>query len=207
MICAGNRSSDLAPMLVAAAVAAAPLAPTATPAFAQTEPPVPAAYAPYAFLIGEWDVGRPGGPPAAVTRFRWSSGKTYIWYSGALLVDGKEQPSFEGLLVWNGVRKNLDMLLVLDPTSGNLVQEQGTVHAEPDGTVVRTITVYYSPGNPVPPRWDRAAGPDGAAAEFRHTFTSLGADRIATTIMYKTADGWRTSFPGSDSLVMTRRPS
>jgi hypothetical protein len=166
---------------------------------------MPGPYAPYAFLIGEWDVGPAGGPPAAVARFRWGSAKTYIWYSGALLVGGKEQPTFEGLLVWNGMRQNLDMLLVLEPASGNLVQEQGTMRLEPDGTVVRDITVYYSQGNALPPRWDKAAGPGGATAQFRQTFRRTGPDSLATSVFLKTAAGWVPSFPGSDNLVMTRQ--
>jgi hypothetical protein len=167
--------------------------------------PMPGPYAPFAFLIGEWDVGPAGGQRAAVARFRWGSAKTYIWYSGALLVNGKEQPTFEGLLVWNGVRQNLDMLLVLDPASGNLVQEQGTMRVEPDGTVVREITVYYSQGNALPPRWEQAAGPGGATAHFRQTFKRTGSRSISTSVMLETADGWIPSFPGSDRLVMTRQ--
>jgi hypothetical protein len=169
--------------------------------------PHPSPYAPFEFLIGEWNVGPAGGQPAAVARFRWGSAKTYIWYSGALLVSGKEQPTFEGLLVWNGVRKNLDMLLVLEPASSNLIQEQGTMRLEPDGTVVRDITVYYSQGNAVPPRWEQAAGPAGATAQFRQTFKRTGPGSISTSVTLKTADGWIPSFPGSDKLVMTRQVS
>jgi len=165
----------------------------------------PAPYVPYAFLIGEWDVGLAGGKPAAVSRFRWGPARTYIWYSGALLVEGGEQPSWEGLLVWNGVRKSVDFLLVLEPASGNLVQEQGTVHVAPDGTVVREITAFYSEGNAVPPKWDKAAGPEGTSAQFRHTFKPDGPNRILSSVMRKTESGWVPNFPGSDHLVMTRR--
>jgi hypothetical protein len=135
---------------------------------------IPKAYEPYAFLIGEWEVGSEGGAPAAVTRFRWGPKQTYIWYSGGLLVNGKEQPGFEGLLVWNGVHHNLDMLLVLDLDTGGLVQEQGAVSVEADGSVVRDITVYYSEGNALPPDWKKAAGPTGAKAHFRQTFKLIG---------------------------------
>lgn len=176
-------------------------------ASAETEVAVPAAYAPYAFLIGEWDVSVQGGKPAAVSRFRWSPAKTYIWWSGAILREGKEEPSWEGLLVWNGVRKKIDFLVVLDPASGNLVQEQGTLSREADGTVKREITAFYSEGNPVPPKWDTVAGPEGARAQFRHTFRPDGPDRILSTVMRKTEDGWVPNFPGSDRLVMTRRTS
>lgn len=179
--------------------------PPVTAVGAEQEVATPPPYAPYAFLIGDWDVGPIGGKAAAVSRFRWGPARTYIWYSGALLVDGGEQPSWEGLLVWNGVRKSLDFLLVLEPTSGNLVQEQGTLHIEQDGTVVREITAFYSEGNAVPPKWDKAAGPEGASAQFRHTFKPDGKDRILSSVMRKTEDGWAPNFPGSDHLVMTRR--
>jgi hypothetical protein len=177
-----------------------------TAARADQEGTTPTPYVPYAFLIGEWDVGPIGGKAAAVARLRWGPAMTYIWYSGALLVEGREQPSWEGMLVWNGVRKNLDMLLVLEPSSGNLVQEQGSVHIEPDGTVVREITVFYSEGNAMPPTWDKAAGPAGASAEYRHTFKPDGPDRILSSAMRKAENGWVPSFVGSDNLVMTRRP-
>lgn len=178
---------------------------TGAVAHAEPQSEIPAAYAPYAFLVGDWDVGVEGRKPAAVSRIHWSSAKTYLWYSGALLVEGKEVPSWEGLLVWNGVRKQLDFLMVLDPASGKLVQEQGSLHVEADGTVVREITAYYSEGNPVPPNWDTLAGPAGASAQFRHTFRADGPNRILSTVMRKTADGWAANFPGSDHLVMTRR--
>jgi hypothetical protein len=185
--------------------AVGPELPPGAPLQAGQDTETPAPYIPYAFLIGEWDVGIAGGKTAAVSRFRWGPTKTYIWYSGALLVEGGEQPSWEGLLVWNGVRKTLDFLLVLEPASGNLVQEQGTMHVEHDGSVVRDITAFYSEGNVVPPNWDTAAGPEGASAQFRHTFKLDGPERILSSVMRKTEAGWIPSFPGSDHLVMTRR--
>ncbi len=173
--------------------------------WAEEEVATPAPYAPCAFLIGEWNVGPIEGKPAAVAHFRWGPGKTCIWYSGALLVKGSEQPSWEGLLVWNGVHKNLDFLLVLDPTPGHLVQEQGTMHLEPDGTVVREITAFYSEGNPAPPNWDQPAGVEGATGQFRQTFKPDGPDRIRTAVMRKARNRWVPNFPGSDHLLMTRQ--
>ncbi len=169
------------------------------------EVPVPAVYQPLAFLVGEWEVGPEGAPPAAVTEFRWGPNKTYLWYSGGLLVNGEVQPNFEGILVWNGVRHDLDMLLVLDLSTGDLVQEQGAVHVEEDGTVVRDITVFYSEGNALPPDWRTAAGPEGATGHFRHAFREIAPGRVRTTILYQSESGWVPSFPGSDSLVMVRR--
>ena len=144
---------------------------------------------------------------AAVSRWRWGPGKTYVWYSGALLLDGREEPSWEGMLVWNGVRKSLDFLVVLEPASGHLVQEQGTLHVEPDGTVVREITAFYSEGSAAPPTWDKATGADGASARYRQTFKLDGPDRILSAVVRKRNHGWIPNFPGSDHRVMTRRVS
>jgi hypothetical protein len=169
------------------------------------EAPIPEAYRPYAFLIGEWEVGIAGQPPASVTRFRWSPLKTHILYSGTMLVNGEEQPNWDGLMVWNGVRHDLDFLLVLDQSTGDLAQEQGRVSVAEDGTVTREITVYYSEGNALPPDWRTAAGAEGATARFRHTFQRVGPDRVHAAVVRKTAEGWVPSFPGSDSLVMVKR--
>src|SRR5437868_8422752 len=66
-------------------------------------------YAPFEFLIGEWNVASAdGGAPAAVTRFRWGPNRSYIWLSVALLQDNLEDPHLEGMLMWNGARKDLD---------------------------------------------------------------------------------------------------
>jgi hypothetical protein len=160
-------------------------------------------YSPYEFLIGRWDIApESGGPPVARATFRWGPGSSYIWYAGSLLVEGAERPHFEGLLVWNGVRKNLDMLLTLD-LEGGLVQEQGRVFVENGGTVVREITATYSEG--ARPIDHPAAGPAGATARFRQTFRKIGPDRISTQVMRQSGRSWVATFPGSDRLVMTRR--
>jgi hypothetical protein len=169
------------------------------------EMPTPKPYEPYAFLIGEWAVGPEGGQPRALMRFRWGPKKTYIWYSGAFLINGREQPTYEGILVWNGMRHNLDMLLVLDLSLGSLVEEQGTVSLEPDGSVVRDVTTYYSEGNALPPDWRKAAGPEGAKAHFRHSFKQISPGRLRTSIMRETDKGWVPNFPGSDALIMVKR--
>lgn len=169
------------------------------------EAPIPKVYQPYVFLIGEWEVGPAGGPAAAMTRFLWGPKKTSIRYSGTLLVNGEEQPNFEGLLVWNGVHRNLDMLIVLDLSTGDLVQEQGSVSVQADGSVVRDITVFYSEGNALPPDWKKAAGRDGASAHFRQSFKQIGPGRVRTSVFLESEQGWVPSFPGSDDLVMVKR--
>ena len=84
-------------------------------------------FGPYEFLIGEWDVkSEIEGSPIGVQRVRWGPNRSYIWYAVALLSDGREEPHLEGMLVWNGVHKNLDMLFVMDLKSGR-VQEQGII--------------------------------------------------------------------------------
>jgi len=164
--------------------------------------PVPRQYAPYAFLIGAWDVAPDGGPPIGVARFRWGPNGAYIWYSQSLLEDGAERPHFEGVLVWNGVRRKLDMLLSVDLDRG-LVAESGTLGIQPDGTLVREITAIYSEGAGA--MGGKPAGPEGATARFRQTFRREAPDRIATRVLRASGKGWVATFPGSDRLVMTRR--
>jgi hypothetical protein len=161
-------------------------------------------YAPYAFLIGEWQVEpEAGGPAGTVVRFRWGPGRSYMWYSASLLMGGQERPHFEGMLMWNGVHRNLDMLITLD-LDGGRAQEQGTVFVSPEGTVVRDITAYYSEGVGMITT-GRRAGPEGGSAHFRQTFKAQSADRVLTSLLRESADGWVPTFPGSDHLVMVRR--
>ena len=158
-------------------------------------------FGPYEFLIGDWDVQSVDGSPVAVQRVRWGPNRSYIWYAVALLSDGREEPHLEGILVWNGVRKNLDMLFVVDLKSGR-VQEQGTISVEPDGSLVRNITAVYSPGV------QSMTGPvksAGATGHFRQTYKQIGSDKIQTSVMRETEHGWVATFPGSDRLLMTRR--
>jgi hypothetical protein len=180
------------------------LAVLAFAAAAQASAATPSPYAPYEFLIGEWDIGaEAGGPAVARALFRWGPGNSYIWYAGSLLVNGVEEPHFEGLLVWNGVRRNLDMLLSLD-LHGGRTQEQGIVSIDADGRVVREITAIYSEG--ARPIGQPPAPPQGATARFRQTFRKVGPDRIATEVLRDAGGRWVATFPGSDRLVMTRRP-
>ena len=128
-------------------------------------------FGPYEFLIGEWDVkSETEGSPIGVQRVRWGPNRSYIWYAVTLLSDGREEPHLEGMLVWNGVHKNLDMLFVMDFKSGR-VQEQGTMAVEADGSLVRNITAVYSPGVQA---MTGAVGPGGATAHFRQTYKQIG---------------------------------
>ncbi|HEY2712825.1 MAG TPA: hypothetical protein VGI60_09950 [Chthoniobacterales bacterium] len=162
-------------------------------------------YEQYEALIGTWDVTAPeGGPSFAVQRFTWGPGHSYIWYAGSFIGHGgKEEPHFEGMLVWNGVHKNLDMLLTMDPKSGR-AQEQGTFNVTPDGTFVREITGVFSEG--VTPIGEAKVGPDGMSEHFRQTYKPHGMDELLTAVMRETNDGsWVATFPGSEKLVMKRR--
>ena len=162
-------------------------------------------YAQYEALIGIWDVtARDGGPSFAVQRFTWGPGHSYIWYAGSFMGrDGKEEPHFEGMLVWNGVHKNLDMLLTMDLKSGR-AQEQGSFSVAPDGTIVREITGVFSEG--VTPMGEGKVGPDGMSKHFRQTYKPDGADRFLTSVMRETNEGsWVATFPGSENLIMKRR--
>jgi hypothetical protein len=165
----------------------------------------PSVYAPFEFLIGEWEVVSPGlekshGTPVAVTTFKWGTNRSYIWFSTSLVQNGKLEPHFEGMLLWNGARKNLDMLVALD-LNGGRAQEQGDFIIEPDGTVVRRITLYTT----------ESTGSDGkvvpaTSGTFRQTFKQQDANTLVTTIMRQQKDGtWVASFPGSERLLMKRR--
>ena len=150
-------------------------------------------YAPYRFLIGEWDVAPEGGGPAmGVARFRFGPNQSYVWISMSLISGGAEAPHFEGLLVYNAVNRNLDMLVCGDLERG-LMQEKGTFSMQPDGSALREITATFP------------AGGKGATASFRQPYRPVSADRILTSAMRQTASGWVATFPGSDRLVMTRR--
>ncbi len=195
----------LAPWLVAGC-AALPN-PHAMPATAPRAAVGPSVYDPYRFLVGEWHVGPEKGPPLLVARIRFGPGESYLWYAASTLQGGTEYPHFEGMLVWNGTRRHLDMLLSLDLSRG-LVQEAGAVRALPDGRVVRDIVAHYSPGVPLPPRGEAKAGPDGASIAFRQVFTPVNAARVLTTLERRESEQWVPAFPGSDALVMTRsRPA
>ena len=156
--------------------------------------PVPVHYQPYEILIGDWSVGPTEGPPMAVSRFSWGTGRSYIWFTTSLMQDGKEEPHFEGMLLWNGVEKYLDMLLTIDVNGGS-AQEQGTFRIQKDGSFVREITAISTGEG------ERPAGKN----HFRQTFTPQGRNKMLTSIMRETKGGWVATFPGSDHMVMTRR--
>jgi hypothetical protein len=175
----------------------------AIPLLAEASDPSANPWERYEFLIGKWTVSpTAGGSPVATAQFRWGPNRSYIWYAGSLILDGVERPHFEGLLVWNGVEHHLDMLLSMDLERG-LVQEQGSLHAEADGTVVREITATYAEGSR--PIGGPPAGRAGASAHFRQTFKPDGPDRVMTSVLRQTEKGWTATFPGSDRLVMTRK--
>lgn len=148
-------------------------------------------YAPYEFLIGEWDTTGSGvGPTVAVQRFRWGPGRSYILYSTATVdAEGHEHLHFEGIIVFNAATRDMDFLIALEP--GSLSQEHGTLQIETDGLIVRNVTLVAA---------------DGSVSHFRQSFRASGSNSAATALMRLTAaGGWEPSFPGSDNLVMTRR--
>ena len=186
-------------MRTAIAAAALALAGCASTAF-HSAPPATAnpaaasatatAYAPYRFLIGEWNVTpAAGGDPAAIATFRWGPGESYIWFTVDLPGAGPQSRHLEGMLVWNGARGDLDMLLAIDP-HGARAQEQGRLHALPDGSLVREITLIDA---------------SGKSGRFRQTFVRDGGKRILTAALRQVGEQWVATFPGSDRMVMTPR--
>ncbi len=165
--------------------------------------PGPERYDPYRFLVGEWDIESPKPESIGVMRIRWGPKDSYLWYSVAFMTNGAEVPHFEGILMWNGIHRNFDMLLSIDMNGGR-VQEQGTMSVMEDGSVLRDITAYYSEGTSAP--GEPPAGAKGAVRRFRQTFKAKSADSIATALMRETQDGWVPAFPGSEKLNLRRRP-
>lgn len=149
----------------------------------------PAPYADLAPLIGEWNVGPPGAAPAFVERFRWGPDRAYIWVSVALLRPaGDEHLHFEGIVVWNGAKRQYDYLFAVEP--GSLTQEQGVFRVDDSGAIVRDVILTSA---------------DGDTGRFQQTFRASGEHRFETMLMRETPDGWRPTFPGSDNLEMVRR--
>lgn len=160
----------------------------AVPALA-AEPPVPAHYAPYAVLAGDWDVVNASGERFGVASFRWGPGRSYLWHSIAMVQGDREVPHLEGLLMWNGETKKLDLLFALD-LRGGTVQEQGTMSVEPDGTIVRSHV---------------AIDGTGRKSAFRQTYRVEAPGRIATAILRQSGSEWVATFPGSDRMRFVSR--
>lgn len=161
-------------------------------------------YGPYEFLVGEWEIG-PEGKPAAILRVRWGPNRSYLTYSVSVVGRDGEAPHLDGVLMWNGVTKRLDMLFMLDLSASAGVQEHGTVSVDADGTLVRDITAVYSPGVRLPPRFETRAGPQGQTLRFRQTYKATGPTTAVTSIMRESDEGWVASFPGSERLEMRRK--
>ncbi len=160
-------------------------------------------YGDYAALIGDWDVSaEAGGPPVAVSHFRWGPNHSYIWASQGILMNGKEYPHFEGVMIWNGVDKHLDLLVEADLNAG-VAEEKGVFRTDGQGGWVREIVTAFAEG--ARPMGLPAPGPEGVLVHFRQTLTPDGPDRIKTSVMRQTDSGFTATFPGSDHLVMTRR--
>ena len=172
---------------------------------ASAQAPRTSVYAGYESLIGEWEVTpAAGGAPVAIERFSWGPGNSYIWFAVSVAAGRGMEPHFEGMLVWNGVNRNLDMLLVLD-LAGGRVQESGTFSITQEG-FLRDIMATYSEGTR-PTATSAPAGPEGLRVAFRQTFERLGPDRMRTRLQRREGGTWVPTFPGSDNLIMTRRRS
>lgn len=153
----------------------------------------------YSFLIGDWDVSdAKGGRPFVTLKYHWGPNHAYI-LSGAYIAG---TPHYEGMMMWNGVHHNLDVLLATDMQHG-LAQESGSVIFR-DGAVIQLTTASYSEGvsagGPV-------AGPNGATQRTRQTMHSIDADHVALSVEVETPTGWKPMMAGGDHLLMTRTAS
>lgn len=148
-------------------------------------------YGAYEFLIGDWYSKPSGGPDVTIHQnFKWGINKSYIFYTTLTRERGKpEGVHFEGMLVWNGATKGLDYVIVSEPGSG--AQEQGTLRVDPDGAVVRDVTMITAAGR---------------TQTFQQRFWKTGTDSVMTSLMRKTDKGWEPNFPGSEKIAMSRNP-
>jgi hypothetical protein len=143
------------------------------------------AYAPYEWLIGDWS--SEGGIREVIS---YGPNKSYVRYSVYTPgQDGAEHLHFEGIALWNGKTKVLDYLFAVEPGSG--VQENGTIRAEADGSIVREVEFIDA---------------KGTTGTFRQTFRRAGANSAITTLLRKTHTGWEPTFPGSERIELKRKP-
>jgi hypothetical protein len=160
-------------------------------------------YAPYAFLIGEWDVTpEAGGPTTAVVSYRWGPNQSYIFNSVSELRNGVPTPHLEGIMVYNPITRKLETLVEIDLIKGQVL-EKGSFTLQHEGHVVREVSVY-------PPRGAKMGqgalvSKDGVIGPFREGFQLVNPDLLLTQIMHKSKTGWEPNFPGSDHLAMRRR--
>ena len=96
--------------------------------------------------------------------------------------------------MWNGVTKNLAMLLAMDLQSGHAA-EQGTFSISADGTAVRDLKGVFSEGTQ--PIGESPVGPNIAIEHFRQTYKMQTADTILTSVMHETASGWVQHSPAA----------
>jgi hypothetical protein len=142
----------------------------------------------YEWLLGDW-FSENGGSTIRQS-MALDPNKAFVTYATYLGAPGeKERLHFEGLMVWNGSSKAFDYLFAVEPGSGS--QERGTVRAEPDGSIIREVEL---------------TGADGAVSHFRQTFRRTGPQSAETSLVRKTAAGWEPNFPGSDRILMVRKP-
>jgi hypothetical protein len=162
-----------------------------TPAIAQQPAPAPAAstqadpYAPFDWLIGDWNAE--GGLRELIT---YGPNRSYIRFSA--FIPAKDEPQhlhFEGIAVWNAKTRMLDYLFAVEPGSG--IQENGTYRVEPDGSIIREVELIDAKGK---------------SGIFRQTFHQTGPDSAITTVMRQTATGWEPTFPGGERIELKRRP-
>lgn len=173
------------------------LAAAATPATAQSQgssTPSPTAapatnhYSDYDWLVGDWYAK--AGPGLIRELITYGPNRSYIRFSVFTAPNeaAAQHLHFEGIALWNGKTRMLDYLFAVEPGSG--VQEQGTIRADADGTIVREVEMIDAKGN---------------VGTFRQTFRKAGPDAAVTSVMRKTPSGWEPTFPGGERIELKRR--
>ena len=169
--------------LIAAACAVAWANPTAAQQPAAGPSAAAAPYAPYTWLIGDWSSS--GGIRELIT---FGPNRAYLKFSVFTPQNGLEHLHFEGIAMWNGKAKQLDYLFAVEPGSG--VQENGTIRAEADGSLVREVEFIDA---------------KGATGTFRQLFKQTGPDTAVTSLFRQTDKGWIPTFPGAEKIELSRK--
>lgn len=145
-------------------------------------------YSDYDWLVGDWYAK--AGPGLIREQITYGPNRSYIRFSvfTAPSETADQHLHFEGMALWNGKTKMLDYLFAVEPGSG--VQENGTIRAEADGSIVREVEFIDA---------------RGGIGTFRQTFHQSGPDSAITTLYRQTATGWEPTFPGSEKILLTRR--
>ncbi len=160
---------------------------------------VHSAYAPLAWLVGDWESElRHGDEDAAAPtmRFWWADeNRSYLGMSGTKPAEGGGlEPEYEGMVVWHPVRQRFVFLNVYRSGGGRVV-EDGELEVLGEGRVRLHMSVHYPPGASLPFSDGSKAGPEGHTLEFRRTLSRSGPDGLRGEFRILRGDRWEPPLP------------